>query len=340
MIFPKLSKMLCAVVASMGTSYAWMDTNSEIDIVTRPPLNKMNNLLLTFDVEHPRVVRQYVEEDVAHQLYMDLVSVGIPDDDRREGNPDLIKFFEDAGQVMPEELIPPAHEAINHINNNPVGGSLTSFVLRLEYLHDIPYDVSKGLIHDVVPNHILEDGGTIHLYVSSQGAAALANHTDITDIFVLHLDGVKEWLLCEENNEKQGDPLTYKLDTCATYNQMEIDTLRCETIQLHPGDGLFLPMRVVHSARAISNIPSAHITMAFPSSLHDDVGMCQDEYPSNPLVKPKRRLECSRCDEHFIISWSCDNSSCDTCYGDCDGFGIWESCDDSCTQSCDFCLND
>ena len=98
-------------------------------------------------------------------------------------------------------------------------------------------------------HEILEDDGTIHLYLSSRNAAALANHTDVTDIFVLQLDGAKEWTLCEETGFDT-DKFRDKLSTCTTYSDFEIDNLVCKRTTLHPGDALYLPKRVVHSARA------------------------------------------------------------------------------------------
>ena len=90
------------------------------------------------------------------------------------------------------------------------------------------------MINKVIPNDVLEDDGTIHLYLSSRDAAALANHTDITDIFVIQLDGAKDWLLCEESGFDT-DGFRDKLDTCSTYNDKEISTLICDNGDSLPG---------------------------------------------------------------------------------------------------------
>lgn len=58
---------------------------------------------------------------------------------------------------------------------------------------------SSGIISNVAASSILDDDfGTVHLYMSAPETAALNNHTDVTDIAVLQLDGAKEWLLCTE----------------------------------------------------------------------------------------------------------------------------------------------
>ena len=51
---------------------------------------------------------------------------------------------------------------------------------------------TEALINHAVNNTVLENGGTVHLHMSSPGVAALSNHTDTTDIAVLQLEGEKE----------------------------------------------------------------------------------------------------------------------------------------------------
>lgn len=296
---------------------------------------------LTFHHENPLVVRNYVSDVVAQQLYKDLRFVGIPSTQVEDIHPRLVSTLGDAGTKVEEE--PPAHEAIDALYQPE---SKESAVFRLEHLRTPVYDESKELVNELVPNNVMEDGGTIHLYVSSPGASALANHTDTTDIFVLHLDGAKEWMLCEEHEEDNNDVLTYKLDTCSTYGQREIDTLKCHRETLYPGDALFLPKRVVHSARAVSehgHVPSAHLTFGFFEETTTGQ-VCSETYSDLPFLKTgkERKLACNAncwdecngdifqdCDTH------CNTGSCDSdCDGSCDSWGFW-SCDKSCDKSCD-----
>lgn len=57
------------------------------------------------------------------------------------------------------------------------------------------------LIQEVVDNSVLQDGGTVHLYISPPNLAALDNHTDITDVVFLQPEGDKEWLLCKDDGK-------------------------------------------------------------------------------------------------------------------------------------------
>ena len=77
----------------------------------------------------------------------------------------------------------------------------------------------------------------MHVYISSQGASALPNHTDVTEIVVLQLLGRKEWLYCREKPPSAAAaaatalfPLEAKLDKCRTYSAAEVDSdaLECE----------------------------------------------------------------------------------------------------------------
>ena len=105
----------------------------------------------------------------------------------------------------------------------------------------------------------LGNGATAHVYISSEGASALTNHTDVTEILVVQLLGRKEWLHCRE---KPSGALPFvasgKLDKCTTYGADEMAALECERLTTAPGDELFLPRRTVHSARAVRGGYSVH----------------------------------------------------------------------------------
>ena len=89
-----------------------------------------------------------------------------------------------------------------------------SVVLRLERLvsHDDDSQDGKARGAGLLPSpfaDLLEpflplgtEATTAHVYVSAEGASALGNHTDITDVLILQLAGRKEWLHCSEQNEE------------------------------------------------------------------------------------------------------------------------------------------
>lgn len=225
-----------------------------------------------------------------------------------------------------------------HVENP---GEESSLVYYLEQLEPTRLRKTSDFIGEVVNNTVLELGGTIHLYVSPPGKSALGNHTDQADIVVLQLDGAKEWLLCTEKpTKKEGievhehlrgqendENLSMKLGSCSSYTESEVEQLDCQRHILQPGDALFLPRRVLHSAQALSDTFSAHLTFGF-----NDEDMCK-VYSENtapslashflPFVHRKLPPKCG-CDE------SCDlpGYACS-----CDHWG--GSCDNRCGESCD-----
>ena len=83
---------------------------------------------------------------------------------------------------------------------------------------------------------------TAHVYLSSEGAAALANHTDVTDIVIVQLLGRKGWLYCPERpSDPSNSPFPFvpsgievKLPKCATYTASEMASLACECVSARP----------------------------------------------------------------------------------------------------------
>ena len=148
--------------------------------------------LLSFEGETLRIERNYVPQHVARQLYQDLLELS--ENDKFDAN--VVDYKGDAGAKASQPQTSPTMYDI-HRTVQQKSDEKKSVVFRIENLTGKSYNSTKELVHKVVPNNVLEDKGTIHVYFSSPGAAALANHTDVTDIFVLQLDGAKDWFLCE-----------------------------------------------------------------------------------------------------------------------------------------------
>ena len=229
--------------------------------------------LLSFQDATLRVERQFLSFDVAERLYQELLEHGMPKqqdhhgDDEEDLGPHTWLFKGHAGTSIDPPVGVSAREALRtvlaHDDDDDPHHRKQSVVFRFELLSGIYYEnAKKKLIHQVVPNRVLENEGTIHLYASSRGASALANHTDVTDIFVLQLDGVKD---CAKNmclNKTTASTMTNSTAVQA-YDETEINGMICQEITLYPGDALYLPRRVVHSARASQEQASVHLTFAF-----------------------------------------------------------------------------
>ena len=115
---------------------------------------------------------------------------------------------------------------------------------------------------DAAPERLLDAAGlssmwSAHVYVSSGGVAALANHT--TGVLVMQLAGCKEWRFCS-STQPHSTPGFARLDSCATYSQDEAALMlkNCARVVLAAGDVLYLPRRSVHTARALDDAPSVH----------------------------------------------------------------------------------
>ena len=129
-----------------------------------------------------------------------------------------------------------------------------SAVLRLEALAGTTSSETEAAeaVAELFPPPVFDAsrGDTAHIYVSAPESAALANHTDTTDVLVLQIGGRKEWTICPP---APVDASTFdKPSTCATYDAEEMATMdACESVVLAPGDLLFVPRRSVHGARAL-----------------------------------------------------------------------------------------
>ena len=102
-----------------------------------------------------------------------------------------VKFAGAGGATLDEQLWP---ESIDDViamiaqEHEP-----RSVVLHLEELEAAPSPFAE-MLRPFLPLTNL----TAHVYISNQGASALKNHTDTTEVLVLQLLGRKEWLHCRE----------------------------------------------------------------------------------------------------------------------------------------------
>ena len=214
-----------------------------------------------------------------------------------------------------------------------------SVVARLEKLFD--GDASDAAAAAAVsrlfpaPLFDLGRGDTAHVYVSPPGGAALANHTDENDVVVLQVSGAKDWTVCAP---VANEP---KRSTCATYDAGEMSALDlCSRLTLYPGDLLFVPERSVHSARALDDAPSTHLTLGLRGGADLRAAACGREASG-------RRLD-DACDSsstpcpanYYSPSGYYSGSSCGgNCDDSCDtaSFCGCEGCDSGCDTSCSDC---
>ena len=246
--------------------------------------------------------------------------------------PPFVKFTLGAGE--PAGTAPPrtVDEAIAWVTRD----GPSSMVLRLE---ELPPEMARAHPFEWLAPFLANGATTAHVYISSEGASALANHTDVTEIAVVQLRGRKEWLHCREKAEVAPFLAAGKLDKCTTYGADEMAALECERVTTAPGDVLFLPRRTVHSARAVAGSYSVHLTLGLASPARRRLTGCATTSCDASCTAQCDEAGCdgSGCDGAGCDGDGCDNAGCDYFGGYCD---YDEHCDwdDDCdhNEDCDW----
>ena len=216
-----------------------------------------------------------------------------------------------------------------------------SVVLHLEELEAAPAPFAE-MLRPFLPLTNL----TAHVYISNAGASALKNHTDKTEVLVLQLLGRKEWLHCREREEPvlpwlpdaSPSALAAKLPKRTTYesDEMALDSLDCSRIITAPGDAFHLPRRTIHSARAVSDEISVHLTLGIRAC---NVEAAPARRRLADTLKNGGCLEDCDATCPTVCDESCDRVTCDETSCDGDGSTAFSSCSGSeCScdaQSCD-----
>ncbi|KAL3930779.1 MAG: hypothetical protein SGBAC_011617 [Bacillariaceae sp.] len=276
----------------------------------------------------------YVMEETAQGVFEAIRDGSIPSPQDAISKT-LLKINGDAGETIDFSNTSDQVQAFRDIINEEAEGKVSG-ILRIQEMEQADYEYTKSVVRTAVENRVMEDGGTIHMYLSSPESSALANHTDTTDIFVLQLVGAKEWILCDNQAPRLLDKmLRRKLDKCTTYTATEMDSLFCERITLYPGDALYLPKKVVHSARATSDGLSAHLTFGFAENTCSIHAMDRCVSPRvDDHDQGRRRLACNRLEGGINCNGSC-NTNCDE---SCDFFDL--CCDTGCDENCNMFCNE
>eukprot|EP01045_Picozoa_sp_COSAG04_P010393 COSAG04_NODE_635_length_11712_cov_7.556187_10_plen_365_part_00 len=188
-------------------------------------------------------------------------------------------------------------------------------------------DESLGLFGHVMSQELRDfaesqdKAATVHYYVSPPGGAGLSNHTDVTDIVVQQLAGEKAWLLCDTRRAAQkssGDStisflsdaqqatFRNKLSKCSQYDPEEMALVQddCTSLVLRPGELLFLPRGTLHSARAIGDETSVHVTVGIKRVSAEDRSRRRLQTCSvSDVGNAQTRSGCGGSDEVLPCGW-------------------------------------
>jgi ribosomal protein L16 Arg81 hydroxylase len=111
-------------------------------------------------------------------------------------------------------------------------------------------------------SHRLSQTFQVNAYLTPSGAQALPRHWDTHDVFVLQIDGGKEWRLW---NAPLPHPLPHNL-----YRDDAPAEEPAQSFLLEPGDCLYIPRGWVHEAVSRDEEPSFHLTVgAIATTWHD-----------------------------------------------------------------------
>lgn len=101
----------------------------------------------------------------------------------------------------------------------------------------------------------------VNLYMTPAGAQGAPVHPDVQDVFVLQVDGAKDWTLYEQREDLCLETLTYLREIRGNVlPRMEGLPLVGEA-RLEKGDFLYIPRGLPHKAVSPASGPSLHLTV-------------------------------------------------------------------------------
>jgi ribosomal protein L16 Arg81 hydroxylase len=105
----------------------------------------------------------------------------------------------------------------------------------------------------------------INLYLTPENSQGFFHHYDREDVFILQIDGAKEWYLYDS-------PLLLPLeDQAFSIDNIVPDRKRLKKLLLKPGSSLYIPRGLIHEAKSQSGI-SCHLTISLvPFTWYDVV---------------------------------------------------------------------
>ncbi|HKI01916.1 MAG TPA: cupin domain-containing protein [Thermoanaerobaculia bacterium] len=101
----------------------------------------------------------------------------------------------------------------------------------------------------------------VNLYMTPANAQGAPLHPDVQDVFVLQMDGVKDWYLYEQREEICLEGLTYLKELRTGIKPQREEPPLIDRTTLRQGDFLYIPRGLPHKAVAPVDSPSLHLTV-------------------------------------------------------------------------------
>lgn len=109
--------------------------------------------------------------------------------------------------------------------------------------------------------HALSARVKVNVYMTPPGQQGAPIHPDIQDVFVLQMEGAKEWHIYEDRAYEPVETLEHTTLLGYPHPEISQDPPLAERTVLEPGDLLYLPRGVLHRAIAPPDRPSLHLTV-------------------------------------------------------------------------------
>ncbi|MEM7482690.1 MAG: cupin domain-containing protein [Acidobacteriota bacterium] len=101
----------------------------------------------------------------------------------------------------------------------------------------------------------------VNVYLTPPGRQGAPIHPDIQDVFVLQLEGAKEWHLYGESMYEPVETTEYLTELGYRRPVMPKEPEAMPPVTLEPGDLLYMPRGLLHRAVAPADRPSLHLTV-------------------------------------------------------------------------------
>jgi ribosomal protein L16 Arg81 hydroxylase len=101
----------------------------------------------------------------------------------------------------------------------------------------------------------------VNVYMTPPGLQGAPIHPDVQDVFVLQMEGAKEWYLYDRKVYELVETVEHSLDLDFPRPDLAEEPPLAEHTLLEPGDLLYMPRGLVHRAVAPPDRPSLHLTV-------------------------------------------------------------------------------
>ncbi len=101
----------------------------------------------------------------------------------------------------------------------------------------------------------------VNMYMTPANVQGAPLHPDVQDVFVLQMDGSKDWFFYEQREGLCLETLTYLKELRGRVKPVMEEPPLIDRATLHKGDFLYIPRGLPHRAAAPADSPSLHLTV-------------------------------------------------------------------------------